>query len=132
MQKETIIVILIVILIFLGNIITQRYTSKSVAELNEKLDGIKNQIISLGKDQMNNDEIKNMVKEAQEDWNSKHDKMAYYIEHNELEKVDTAIIILSADLETNHYEEAISKIEESKFVLKHIQEKYAFSLQNVF
>ena len=81
---------------------------------------------------MNNDEVKDMVKEAQEDWNSKHDKMAYYIEHNELEKVDTAIIILSADLETNHYEEAISKIEESKFVLKHIQEKYAFSLQNVF
>ena len=132
MQKETIIVIFIVILIFLGNIVTQKYTSKSVAELNEKLDGIKSQIINLGKDRMNNDEVKDMVKEAQDDWNSKHDKMAYYIEHNELEKVDTAIIILGADLETNHYEEAISKIEESKFVLKHIQEKYAFSLQNVF
>ena len=58
--------------------------------------------------------------------------MAYFIEHDELEKVDTNITALKSFIETNEYAEAISELDKSVFVLRHIEEKYAFSLENVF
>ena len=61
-----------------------------------------------------------------------HYKLAYYIEHDELEKVDTAIITMKSYIETEDYSSAVAELDEGKFVLEHIQKKNAFNLQNVF
>ena len=51
---------------------------------------------------------------------------------NELEKVETELIAIKSYIETQDYEESISELDKSVFVLKHIEDKYAFNLQNVF
>lgn len=58
--------------------------------------------------------------------------MAYYIEHDELEKVETNLTALKSFVDSNEYVDAMSELDKSVFVLKHIEDKYAFNLQNIF
>lgn len=134
MKKETIICIIIVILICIGNIITQRYTKESVESLSSNLEELK---IDLNNELDDNskksgEEILEKIDRIRENWNSRHDKLAYYIEHNELEKVENNLTALDSFAETKEYSDAIKELDESVFVLKHIQEKYAFNLKNIF
>lgn len=65
-------------------------------------------------------------------WNSMYKKMAYYIEHDELEKIELYITALKSNVETEEYGQAVEKIDSCIFILKHIEEKYSFNLQNIF
>lgn len=65
-------------------------------------------------------------------WQEKHDKLAYFIEHDELEKVETELVAIKSSIETEDYEESISELDKSVFILKHIEDKYDFNMQNVF
>ena len=69
---------------------------------------------------------------VKEEWETRHDKLAYYIEHDELEKVETNLTSMNSFLETNEYAEAISELDKDIFILKHIKEKYEFNLENIF
>ena len=70
--------------------------------------------------------------EIKKEWENRYDKLAYFIEHDELEKVKTDLTALNSFIETKEYAEAISELDKCVFVLKHIEDKYAFNLQNVF
>lgn len=127
MFKETVICIVIVVLIFSLDMFTQDYTDRTTSEINE--------IFSELKDLAVKEDKKNMgtkIAELDDKWNKKHDKLAYYIEHDELEKVDTAIVSAKSYIETEDYSSAASELDVGKFVLEHIQEKYKFNLVNVF
>ncbi len=127
MLKEMWICIVIVVLILGLDIFTQNYTKKSMNKISEMLANLKVEIL-----QTNKSEITKKVKEIDNNWNKMHDKLAYYIEHDELEKVDTAIVTMKSYIETEDYSSAVAELDEGKFVLEHIQKKNAFNLQNVF
>ncbi len=131
MWKETIICVVIVIAIVIGNYITQNYTVQSVEELTSKLGELKQEIV---KEEGNIDREKanNKMEEIKKSWEARHDKLAYFIEHDELEKVETDLTSLKSFIETNSYSEATSELDKSVFVLQHIEDKYAFNLENVF
>ena len=134
MKKEMIICILVVIIIVLGNIITQRYTKISVETLSNDLEELKidldNKLNNIGK--KTKEEISEEVNIITEEWELRHDKLAYYIEHNELEKVEDNLTGLDSLTETEEYADAIKELDRCVFILKHIQEKYAFNLENIF
>ncbi len=134
MKKETIICIIIVIVIIVANVITQKYTKDSVETLSNRLEALKTDLMDNidSKEGKSNKEIIDEIDTIRENWDSRHDKLAYYIEHNELEKVDNNLTALDSLAETEEYAEAIKELDESIFVLKHIQEKYAFNLKNIF
>ena len=127
MFKELIISIVIIISIFSLDMFTQNYTEKSVERITEQFSNLKKYISD-----DNAENIQNTIKNIDDDWEKIHDKLAYYIEHNELEKVDTAIITMKSYIETKDYSSAIAELDEGKFVLEHIQEKNSFNLQNIF
>lgn len=127
MFKEAIICIVIVISIFALDMFTQNFTEKTVIEITAIFTDLKNNILKENKEQINIG-----INEIDEKWGNVHDKLAYYIEHDELEKVDTAIITMKAFIETDDFSSATAELDEGKFVLEHIQEKYAFNLKNVF
>lgn len=134
MKKEMIICIFVVIIIVLGNVITQRYTKISVETLSNDLEELK--IVLNNKlnntEEKTKEEILQEVNKITEEWELRHDKLAYYIEHNELEKVEDNLTGLDSLTETEEYADAIKELDRCVFVLKHIQEKYAFNLENVF
>ena len=127
MYKEVVICIAIIIIIVSLDIVTQKYTQKTTSEITQILADLKTEILNEDKNK-----IDEKVKILDEKWGKKHDRLAYYIEHDELEKVDTAIVSLKSYVETDDYSSAIAELDEGKFVLEHIQKKYAFNLVNIF
>lgn len=127
MLKETIICIIIVIGIFGLELFTQNFTEKTVSEITEIFDRLKENISKQDTEQINY-EIKNIDSK----WEDMHKKLAYYIEHDELEKVETAIVTMKSYIETDDFSSAMAELAKGKFVLEHIQEKNSFNLQNIF
>ena len=127
MFKESVICILIITAIFSINAITQSFTRKTVGEITEIFIDLKGDILNQDKNQTEKN-----LKMLDEKWKGVHEKLAYYIEHDELEKVDTAIVKMKAYVETEDFSSAIAELDEGKFVIEHIQEKYALNLKNIF
>lgn len=126
MFKEAIISIIIVFTIVALDFITEDYTKESVKETTSSLDEIKTNI------EKNTDQIKDSVNKTFDIWEKRYDKLAYFIEHNELEKVKTGLINMRTYVELKNFNMAISSIEETEFVLEHIKDKNSLSLQNIF
>lgn len=129
MLKESIVCIVIVIAIIFGNNTTQDYTKDSVSELSSGLLKLRGNV---NQENIENDNIQKEVEEIYKNWEKRHEKLAYFIEHDELEKVETELIAIKSEVETGNYEELISGIDKSVFTLEHIEDKYAFNLENVF
>lgn len=129
MLKETIICIIIVIAIIFGNGVTQNYTKESVSELSSGLMTLRE---SITQKEVENEKAQKEIDGVYKQWEERHDKLAYFIEHDELEKVETELTAIKSYIETEKYEESVSELDKSVFILKHIEDKYAFNLQNIF
>ncbi len=131
MKKEIIICAIIVITILVGNQLTQNYVKESVSELLKPLIEVREEILN----EPTKESLKELEKKTSkiyEIWESKHNTLAYFIEHDELEKIETQLTAVKSDIETKEKEEAIMEIDKGAFLLKHMEDKYAFNLQNVF
>ena len=126
MFKEVMISIIIVVLIFSLDIITQTYTMASVAETSSELNNLKGKI----ENQNNNLDID--IDKISNNWEKRRQKLSYFIEHDELEKVETNLTNIKSYIESAELNMAISSIDEAKFILEHIKEKNAFNLENIF
>ena len=129
MKKQVIIIIAIIILIIIGHLITQKYTKNFFDEISMELQKIEDKIL---KGDSNGDSLKNDIKIVQDKWDEKYDVCACYIEHDELEKVQTQLVGMKANIETEEYDKCVEKIESCKFILKHIEDKDSFELVNIF
>ncbi len=127
MHKELIICIVLVILIIIGDIITQNYTKNTVNYLTGELKNLGQSLSD--KDDNKADEEINKIDNK---WKNVHDKLAYYIEHDELEKVETNFTACKSLAKNGEYEQAISELEKTVYVLDHITDKYSFNLVNIF
>ena len=126
MFKEVMISIIIIVLIFSLDIITQTYTMASVAETSSELNNLK------GKIENQNDNLDINIDKISNNWEKRRQKLSYFIEHDELEKVETNLTNIKSYIESAELNMAISSIDEAKFILEHIKEKNAFNLENIF
>lgn len=129
MLKETIICIVIVIAIIFGNSVTQNYTKESVSKLNDELMKLREDIIQ---EEVEQEQAESKVEEIYKQWEERHDRLAYFIEHDELEKVETELIGVKSFIESEEYAESVDQLDKCVFILQHIEDKYDFNLQNVF
>ena len=129
MYKETIISIVIIIVILILDYFTQNYTENRLNELMGKLESLKNDIIV---EEVEKDSVIEKSKEIDEYSKEIHKKLAYYIEHDELEKVETDITSVKSFVELEDYEMAANEIDKSIFVIQHINDKYKLSIENIF
>ena len=127
MLKEIIICIIIIVSIFGLEIFTQNFTKKTVEEITNMFSVIDEAISKQNKEQM-----KKEIEKIYTKWDEKQEQLAYYIEHDELEKVHTSIVTMKSYVESENYSAAMAELAEGKFVLEHIQEKNSFNLRNLF
>ena len=118
MKRELIITIIIVIIIIISGILTQKHTEK-----------VKESMISREK---SNDIYLIDINSIYEDWLKKDQVLSYYLEHNELEKVNTSIRTAKGFIEAKELEESIAELETCLSILEHIEEKQEVSLKNIF
>lgn len=126
MLKEIIISIMIIVIIFSLDFLTRSYTDESIKQTTIMLDSLKEKIKN-GEDSTNKN-----IEELIDSWWNKRKKLSYFIEHDELEKVDTNLTNLKSYIEVSDYDMAINSIDEAKYILEHIKQKNSFSLANVF
>lgn len=132
MQKEIFIVIIIIIAIVAIDVLTNNYTKKNFGRIDEKLEEIKKIGLSLINEEDKGDELKNKLGELEKDWHNINSKTAFFLEHDELEKINSSMIKFKSYFELEEYTEAIPELENCKFILKHLQDKEAIDLINLF
>lgn len=129
MKKEAIITIIIILLIFVGEWITQNYTKKTLGKTQDQLRELKEDILN---SQNNNSYLIEKTDKIYEDWEKENEILSYYLEHNELEKVNTQIILIKGYLESDTPQDSIPDLEEGIYILDHIKQKEVFNLKNIF
>lgn len=129
MYKEIIISIIILISIFTLNYITQKNTDNTVDIVSQKLEILRKDILE---DQDNKEQIISKTNEVYEKWEELDDKMAFYIEHDELEKVKTSLTSIKSYVEVEEYSQSIEQIDKCIYILDHIHEREMISWDNIF
>ncbi len=128
MYKELTISIIIVALIFGLNYVTQKNTDMTVGTVTEKLAIVRNSALE---EEPNKDRVTREINMAYDKWEELDDILSYYIEHDELEKVKTALTSAKSYIEIEEYKESIEAIDNCIYILDHIHEKEMFSLDNI-
>ena len=129
MYREIIISVLIIVSIFIFDKMTQRYTDKAINNAIQDLNMIKQNI---KEEIIDNKEVVKKCNEKYQKWLRYHKYLAFYIEHNELEKVEINYVAGKSLIEMESYEDALSEIEKTIFVMQHINDKYSVNLENIF
>ena len=127
MYKEIVIIIVVIALVVGLDIVTNKYTNDSVEIIGEELRILKEYILKENKEDANK-----QMKIIKEKWKEKYKILAFYIEHDELEKVETELTGLEADLSVEEYKHCISELDTTMFILHHIQEKEEFHFRSIF
>lgn len=131
MLKESIISIIIIVLIIFGDIKTQNYTVVAVEETTNYLLELR-EVIAKDDDLVDIDIAKQKIDQIHEKWDERYELLTYYIEHDELEKVETEITGLKAYIDKEEFSEAVAEVDKSIYILEHIKDKNAFKLKNIF
>ncbi len=131
MIKELIISIVIVALIIFGDIFTINYTNQSVSEATNALAEMRTEIEKQD-EEIDVQKVKTQIGNIRNKWNQRHKSLAVYIEHDELEKIETNLSGLHGYIEKEEYSDAMAQLDMSVYVLEHIRNKTKLSLINIF
>ena len=129
MRKEWIVCSIIIFIILVANILTQNYTKDSVEYMDKKLEVLETALLEK---EVEKEKVQEEMDNVMKDWKKRYEKLAYFIEHDELEKVETELTSLKANIQVEQYEEGIPDLDRSIFILNHIKEKFKLNIKNIF
>lgn len=129
MKKEMVICIIIIAMIIITNIIAQNYTKTCVENITGKLYELEENVL---KNLDSNNQIYQRVYNIDSEWHEFHNILAFYIEHDELEKVETEISNIKGLEKIKKYDDMLPQIEECIFLLEHIRDKHTLTAINIF
>lgn len=137
-MKKILIIIIVIFFVISLDFMTENYTNKVVNEVNQELEIVNKKIeegyvdneFVLGKNIEK--DIRKISKKVLEKWRKQDNILSFYIEHDEIEKVSDKINLLNKQIEISNYTDAISSINETEFLLKHITEKQSLTWKNIF
>ncbi len=129
MKKEKIITIIVLLMIIIGDFFLQKYTISSINEIKSDLEVLKEEVF---KDEVDSLRLFEHVQRIYKNWEGKNKILTFYIEHDELEKVNTELNKIKGYYEADMKEDSMVDINEAIYILEHIKEKQKLSLKNVF
>lgn len=127
MYKEVIIIIVVIALVLGLDIISNNYLKEAVVQLSNALNELRIPIL-----EENQEEAQKQMLIVKDKWKEKYNVLVYYIEHNELEKVETELVRLASDIDMEEYKHCINELNTSIFILEHIQQKEKFDITSMF
>lgn len=122
--KEYVIIFLIIVFVVLIEIITDSITHKSINDIN---DSIKEVEYSL-----ETEEATTKINDLCSSWKKECDKLSFFMEHDELEKVGVLVDNVKSDIENENNENVNQELDEIKFLLEHVKDKQKLQLKNIF
>lgn len=129
MYKEIIVCILVVILIFSMDLLSNNYTKKVFFSINDSLGNLRNEMLKENEDV---NKINDEIKKVEQEWNEKLNLLSCYIEHNELEKVARQLTLIKGNIEVGEYNQAVPQLDDCVYVINHIKDKESLLIRNLF
>lgn len=125
MKKELIICLIIIFMIIIGDIVLKNYTNNSLGLISQNLEDLKDNLDD-------KDKSKEKIEDINNAWNEKFNILTCYLEHDELEKVKTQLVIITAGIDVNDTEYVNEEISRAIYILEHIEDKNNFKIDNIF
>ena len=76
-------------------------------------------------------ELKQKSEDIYKEWLGMNDTLTFYIEHDELEKVNVQLERIIANFNVDSTEDAVPEIKETINILRHIEKKQRLTLRNI-
>lgn len=122
--KEYVIIFLIIVFVIVIEIVTDKITHKSISDINNSIKQVEHAL--------DTEEATNKIDNLCASWKKERDKLSYYMEHDELEKVGVLVDNVKSDIKNDNTEEINEKLDEIKFLLEHVKDKQKLQLKNIF
>lgn len=126
MKKELFICLIIIFMIVISDIVLQKYTNSSMNSLNDNLNELKQEL----KDEATFNKIK--LKKIKEAWSKNFKVYTCFLEHDELEKINTQLVAIESGIEIEDKEYVYEEIDKAIFIIDHIESKQMLKLDNIF
>ena len=78
------------------------------------------------------DDINRQIDEINKEWDKRFNILTCFLEHNELEKVKTQLVSISAGLDIDDKEYVYEELNKTIYILEHIRDKESFKIDNIF
>lgn len=122
-KKEVLLIIIILIFIIFIELITVKYTNKSVDLIIDDANVVFEDLYSRN--------VNESIEKLKEDWFKIEEILSYYIEHDELEKVTSSLVLLEENAKNEEYEQALANEREFVYWLNHFKQKDELILKNI-
>ena len=150
MKKEEIATLVIIGIILIIDLITLFYTKKCCAKISDDLTNLENMTVESIKAENNDNsenngsnsegdeskkieskDLKQKTEDIYKEWLGMNDTLTFYIEHDELEKVNVQLERIIANFNVDSTEDAVPEIKEAIYILRHIEKKQRLTLRNI-
>lgn len=123
--------VLVIITILLAIIGLEIYINTSTDKLLEDTVKKMEELKEVLKEEKYN-ESKNKSEELNEKWFEYEDKLAFFIEHDEVEKISTKVAVILENTINEEYKAALEDVMETTYLLEHVKDKNKLKLKNIF
>lgn len=125
MKRILVICFVIIISIVIADVLMQKYVDNTFEMMCNKLGEVENNIDNPDVCKVRIDEINSM-------WEKNFKKLACYLEHNELEKVKTQLVIIEAGINVEDKEFVFEEVNRAIYIIDHIKHKERLKIDNIF
>ena len=127
MIREFVTIIAILCIIVVGHVTIQNYLVDSSEKVISKIEETKKNI-----SENKLDIAKENMQKLDEEWETIHKTWSIVVMHSELDQIELSLVSAKRALEDKNMNDVNIELERLGFLLKHIQEKEAFKLKNIF
>ncbi len=128
-MRETIIILSILIIIFVGAYITQKFLNNTADLLVSKLEDLKS---GIEEDKIDEKEMVEKTDEIYSEWEEINERWSVIVLHDEIDLIETSLIRMKSKIKTGEILESMEDLDTSIFLIKHIKEKEKTNLKNIF
>ena len=122
--KEYVIIFLVIVFVASIEIITDSITDKTISDINISIKEVE--------DALETDEAMDKINDLCLSWKRESDKLSFYMEHDELEKVGVLVDNVKSDIKNENTEDVNQELDEIKFLLDHVNDKQKLQLKSIF
>ena len=129
--KTLIFAISILIIIIILDIIFENYSKNAIEKINSNIDKI-SKAFEIEGENYDKEELEKLSEKARDEWRKREDILSCFIEHDEVEKINTKLDVLYTQVKNDVWMDAKSTVSEVKRLVKYLEGKYELSIQNIF
>ena len=124
-MRDTCIIKLIIVIVIIGNVISQNILKENCEKLTQHLEDLKENL-------QDKEYATKKAEELYDLWEETEAKWSIIVVHQELDLIKTAILSVKAGIETGDTMFSYEQIENSIFLVGHIKEKGEMEWKNIF